>query len=348
MGTVIIGIGRRLPEQVITNPEIERSSGYDRARYAGVSLDEWSRSQHGGRTRRVARPPESTSSLAAGAARAALDDAAVSADDIDVIVLSTFTGGRVPPAASHVQGDLGCSAKFLQLDSACTGFVDAMLVADGLLRCQGYQRALVVAADVSSPLFAPDDWVSRTVFGDGAGAVVVEHHRDDSVGIIAHSAGSDGHLSHYVTFREPGGGHPPNRGRRHLRLRYARIGPWAVDRMVHATRTVLDRAGATLSDVSLIVPHQTSDEVLTRYGDVLGYPRDRVVSTYAELGNTAAASIPITLVAARRQRALRPGQLILMPAVGAGMAWGALAYRSAPPARGELTASDGTCSQRDS
>jgi len=174
MGVAIAGTGSCLPRRILTNDEIEERTGYDRAEHGGRSLDEWAAAHHGGRSRHVVEPGEATADLATAAAVRALAAAGLDAGAVDLIVLSTFTGDqRLPQAAGQVQRNLRSRAKFLQVDSACTGFIDGLLVAQSLLEAARYRRALVISADVTSMLNHPRHWLQQTVFGDGAGAVVL-------------------------------------------------------------------------------------------------------------------------------------------------------------------------------
>jgi 3-oxoacyl-[acyl-carrier-protein] synthase-3 len=332
MGTRIAGVGSCLPSHVVTNHDIEARTTYDPAEHRGLSLDDWARAHHGGQLRHVAAPGQATSDLATGAARAALDDAGLTAADVDLIVLATFTGDhRLPQAAGQVQRNLGSRAKFLQVDSACTGFIDGLLVAHSLLETGAYRRALVLAADVTSMLNDPDDWLQQTVFGDGAGGVVLERDGRGCRTLFI-STGSDGDLGEYV-FVPGGGSRRPvsaevlRAGLHHWRFRFAEITAWACDRMVLATREVVARAGIKLDEVALIVPHQASKRIIDDYAAAIDYPRERILTTYPELGNVSGASIPVSLDMALRRGCIHPGDWLVMPAVGAGMAWGAAAYR---------------------
>jgi 3-oxoacyl-[acyl-carrier-protein] synthase III len=334
MGVLIVGTGHHLPAGVVTNDDVERRAAYRRAEHGGRSLDEWARAHHGGHTRRVAGEGEATSDLASEAARRALEAAGVPASELELIVLSTFTGDhRLPQAAGLVQHNLGTRAKFIQVDSACTGFVDGLLVAHSVMETQRHRTALVVSADVTSMLNDPGDWLPQTVFGDGAGAAVLERRDGETAhGIMSYSTGSDGDLGEYVFVpgggsRRPVSGDVLSAGLQYWRFRFAEITRWAVDRMVLATREALTRAGIGLQDVSLIIPHQASLRILDEYAAAIEFPRDRVVITYPELGNVSGASIPISLDRALREGRISGGDWLLMPAVGAGMAWGALVYR---------------------
>ena len=337
MGARIVGTGGYLPKRIVTNDAIEQETTFNRADRCGRSLDEWARFYHGGVTRHAAEPGQSTAELAIEAANVALSDAGVDVGSIDLIVLATFTGDyRLPQTAGVVQAKLGSRAKFVQIDSACTGFLDGLMVANGLMQTQGYKRALVASADVTSMLNPPGDFLTRTVFGDGAGAIVLETGEDDDYGIRSFSCGSDGDLGQYV-FAPGGGSKFPtshttvDQGLQYWKFEFSAIAKWAVDRMVRATREVLERARLSLDQIDLIVPHQASLKIIENFAAAINYPLDRIVNTYPLYGNISGASIPVALDHARRRGQVRDGDWLLMPAVGAGMAWGAVAYRWADP-----------------
>src|SRR5881296_2746873 len=174
MSNIIVGIGTYLPERIVTNDDLAAMElDYDRAK-TGMILDEWARSRHGAISRHWAAPGECTSDMATVAARRALGDAGLDPGDVDVIVMATITNDcRLPQAAMMVQTNLGATAKVIQLDSACTGFLDSLLVACGLLDAHRYETALVVCGDTLSRLCDPRKFMPLTVFGDGAGAVVL-------------------------------------------------------------------------------------------------------------------------------------------------------------------------------
>jgi 3-oxoacyl-[acyl-carrier-protein] synthase-3 len=331
MSNVIVGIGSYLPERIVTNDDLEAMAvDYDRARKGGVSLDEWVRARHGAISRHWARPGECTSDMATMAARRALDDAGLDPGDVDLIVMATVTNDyRLPQSALIVQANLGSTAKVIQVDSACTGFVDSLLVACGLLDAHGYETALVIGADTLSRICDPRKFLPLSVFGDGAGAVVLHHQkRDDGYGVRSFVTGSDGHLGHYV--RVPGGGGKMPFGREmldqglhYLHLMFHEIHTWAVDRAAFCTVEAVKRAGLTLQDIAWVVPHQASLNILHAVAQRLGLSLDSFVITYPHTGNVAAASIPLAL----EQGKFREGDWLVMPSVGAGMAWGAVTYQ---------------------
>ena len=220
MGVKIVGTGSYLPDGVRTNHDVERLSRYNRTERKNLSLDEWARRYHGGDRRHVANTEQATSDLALGAAQRALGHAGVTGTDIDLILLATFTGDyQLPQTAGILQSKLSSRAKFLQIDAACSGFIDGLMVADALMSRYPYRRTLLVAADILSRLCDPADHVTQTVFGDGAGAVVLEPCMADEIGFTVFSTGSDGELGEYVFVpagprgqRRPGhaAGHQPD------------------------------------------------------------------------------------------------------------------------------------------
>lgn len=336
MSNVIIGTGSYLPRCVVTNDDIEASVvDYDRSTARGASLDEWARRKHGGISRHKAGPGETTSEMATIAARRALESAGprLARGDVDLIVLATFTSDyRFPQAAALVQTNLGSQAKFLQLDAGCSGFVDAMLLTHGMMEANGYASALVIGSDTIMPMTDPERFMPLTIFGDGAGAVVLQ--RESSLGdrgIRSFSSGSDGPLAEFVCLRGGGAkiplGEVLEQRLQYLSLQFADIRTWAIDRMIRGTREAVDRAGISIDDVKWIVPHQASLNIIQAVADELHLPLDKFVVTYPTTGNTSAASIPIALDHAAKERKFAEGDWVVMPAAGAGMAWGAITYR---------------------
>jgi 3-oxoacyl-[acyl-carrier-protein] synthase-3 len=332
MSIGIVGIGGYLPDRVVTNDEIEVRTGYDRDLKNGLSLDAWARDRHGAVRRHHAAPGEGASDLATKAAREALATAGIEVDEIDLIVMATFTSDyRVPPAAALVQTNLGSRARFVQVDAACTGFLDASQVAMGMMHAFGYHTALVVTADRTSFLTDPSDWLSMTVFGDGAGAVILRDV-EAGYGFRTMSAGSDGDLGDFV-FLPAGGSKQPvtaaalATGAQYWRFKYGEIHRWAVDRMVGAAREVVAKARIRLEDIRWVVPHQASCRIIREAANRLAVAEEKVVLTYPDYGNTSGSSIVLALRHAWREGRLRRGDWVLMCAVGAGMAWSAATYR---------------------
>lgn len=332
---VISGCGSFLPSRCMTNADLEQHCQYDRAA-KGMSLDAWAQRHHGGGVRHWAEPGEATSDLALAAAARALQDAGIEAGALDLIVLSTFTSDHpLPSTASKVQAGLACSAKFLQIDAACSGFIDGMWVASSLMRQHGYKTVLVVSGDILSRLSDPGGYLPQTVFGDAAGAVVLTWQDDPSVGLFHFCTGSDGQLGDFVKI--PGGGSrapltPASllAGEQHWRLKFHDIKVWALERMSQCATEVMCKTGLTESDIAWFVPHQASTTIINEVSERLGMPSEKVVVTYPTTGNTSGASIPLALDMAKRSGRFRTGGWVVMAAVGAGMAWGALSYRWPP------------------
>jgi 3-oxoacyl-[acyl-carrier-protein] synthase-3 len=326
---VIVGTGSYLPEQVVTNDDIEREAlDFDRER-AGCTLDEWCRRQMGAVRRRRVAPGEGTSDMATRAADRALEDARMNAQDVDLIVLATITSDhRVPPTAALVQRDLATSARFLQLDSACTGFVDGLMVADALLGRLEAETALVIGTDAMSHYMDPQKFRAQTIFGDGAGAVVLRNQADGEYGVKAYSTGSSG-ADGYMVAVPAGGTKKPiteeviARREQYMELALKVIPPFGVAKMVQATNEVLASAGITGEEVDWVVPHQASCNIVNDTAKALDLPLHKFILNFSEVGNTSAASVPIALDQANRLGCFRDSERLIMPAVGAGMAWGA-------------------------
>lgn len=335
MSSVIQGIGSYLPERVVTNDDLEAMGlDYDRQKAGNVSLDEWAQARHGARSRHWARPGECSSDMATLAARRALDDAGLDPRDVDVIVMATITNDyRLPQSAFVVQANLGSHAKVVQLDAACTGFVDSLLVACGLLDTHGFKTAVVVGADTMTRLCDPGKFMPLTIFGDGAGAVVLAHQAgSNGRGFGSFVTGSDGRLGEYV--RVPGGaGKQPfsqevlDQRLHYMEVMFGEVRPWAVDRLAFCMLEAAARAGLTLDDIDWVVPHQASLNILGDVAQRLELDMTKFVVTYPHTGNVSAASIPVALDEARRDGRFRHGDWLVMPAIGAGMAWGAVAYQ---------------------
>lgn len=335
MSNIILGTGSYLPERVVTNDDLEAMGvDYDRALAGDVPLDQWVRARHGAVSRHWASPGECTSDMAAVAARRALDDAGLDQKDVEVIVLATITNDhRLPQAAFMLQAKLGSKAQVIQLDAACTGFVDGLLVASALLDARRYETALVVGADTSTRLCDPKRFMPLTIFGDGAGAVVLRHQRtDNGYGVRSFATGSDGHLGDYVYVPGGAGKQPFSQQVLDQRLQYwqfkfSEIHAWGVERFAFGTLEAVKRGGLTLEDVDWVVPHQASVNILCALARRLQLDITKFVVTYPHTGNLMAASIPVALDHARREGKFQDGDWLVMPAVGAGMAWGAVTYQ---------------------
>lgn len=331
MSKVIIGTGSDLPEWALTNDALEALGvGYDRSR-SGKTLEQWSLERVGVQVRHRVRPGEGPSDMGTRAAQRALDDAGLQASDVGLMVMATFSSDyRTPPSAALVQANLGCRCKFIQIDAACSGFVDATITAAGLMDALDVENALVIGSDANSLYCAPDDFMAHCIFGDGAGAVVLRNMPGSPYGLKAYSGGGDGSRGKYVWL--PGGGSKEPMSekvlaekRQYIQWAHKEVGVFAAEKMAESALAVAERAGWGLDDVTWFIPHQAGRNVILAVSRLLEQPEDRFFINIDHTGNTSAASIPIALDEINRAGKLKDGDRLIMPAAGVGMAWGALA-----------------------
>lgn len=294
----IVGWGSALPEKVVTNHDLEATLD---------TSDEWIVERTGIRERRIGG---STSGLAIDAARAALTMAGVDGDAVEAVVLATSTPDEAMPAtASVVQQELGVRGGAMDLNAACSGFVYALVTADGLLRA-GLDRVLVIGAETMSRIVDWDDRSTAILFGDGAGAVVVE--RSEGPGrLLGFDLGSDGTLRHIL--------HAPVGGT--IEMDGPEVFRRAVRVMVDSAERALADAGVGVDDLALFVPHQANVRIIDAAARRLGIPEPKVATNLAAVGNTSAASIPLALTEAAAAGRLTAGDLVLTIGFGAGMSW---------------------------
>ena len=319
--TVIKGVGGYLPERVLTNDDL--------ARVIDTS-DQWITERTGIKERRIAAEGELTSSMGAAAARAALDAAGLAPEDIDLIVLATSTPDQTFPAtAVTIQAELGIThGAAFDVQAVCSGFVFALATADSYLKSGQFKRALVIGAEAFSRIL---DWQDRTtcvLFGDGAGAVVVEAQKLNGAltdrGILATCLRSDGRYRDklYVD------GGPSSTGTvGYLRMDGPEVFRHAVTKIAEVIDATLRQAGYKASDIDWFVPHQANRRILDGAARKLGLDKDRIIITVDKHANTSAASIPLALAAASADGRIKPGNLVLMEAMGGGFTWGAVLIR---------------------
>ncbi|MGD0722658.1 MAG: beta-ketoacyl-ACP synthase III [Roseiarcus sp.] len=319
--SVVRGVGAFLPERVLTNAELARTLD---------TSDEWIQQRTGIRQRRIAAPGETTSDLATRAARAALIDAGLTGADIDLIVVATSTPDYTFPAvATQVQANLDIHhGVAFDLQAVCSGFVFATTTADKFLISGSHKRALVIGAETFSRLL---DWEDRTtcvLFGDGAGAIVLEAQETDgglaSPGIIASQLRSDGRhrAKLYVD-----GGPSTTRTVGHLRMEGREVFRHAVGMVTDVVKACFADAGVTAADIDWFVPHQANRRIIDASADKLGIAPEKVVMTVDLHGNTSAASIPLALEVACRDGRIGKGDLVMIEAMGGGFTWGASLIR---------------------
>ena len=319
--SAVTGVGSYLPELVVTNDDL--------AKFVDTT-DQWIVERTGIRQRHRARDDEPTSDLATEAARRALADAGKTAADVDMIIVATTTPDMTFPAtAVIVQRKLGvpvCIA--FDVQAVCSGFVYALSIADGFVARGQARCALVIGAEEMTRLM---DWSDRTtcvLFGDGAGAVVVEPREGQGTsadqGVLGFALRADGNKTDLLYVD----GGPSTTGTvGHLRMLGNQVFRHAVVNIAEGITAACTAAGITVADVDWFVPHQANQRIIKGVGDRLGLDENKVVTTVADHANTSAASIPLALDAAIRDGRIKKGDLVLLEAMGGGLTWGACAFR---------------------
>ena len=319
--SVVLGCGSYLPSRILSNDELARSV---------ETTDDWIVQRTGIRERHIAAPGEVTSDLAINAARAALANAHVDASSIDLIVLGTSTPDQTFPAtAVSVQAALGITrGAAFDLQAVCSGFVYALSIADSLLRTGAHKRALVIGAETFSRIL---DWNDRTtcvLFGDGAGAIVLEAQEQPGTaadrGILTTHLRSDGRhkAKLYVD-----GGVSSTQTVGHLRMEGREVFKHAVAMITDVIEDAFAATGTSAADIDWFVPHQANKRIIDGSAHKLGIAPEKVVITVDRHGNTSAASIPLALADAVADRRIKRGNLILLEAMGGGFTWGSALLR---------------------
>lgn len=314
------GVGHYLPERVVPNSEFEAIVD---------TSDEWIRSRSGIERRHFAADGQMTSDLATRAANAALADAGIEADRIDAIIVATSTPDLTfPSVATMVQAALGITRGFaFDIQAVCAGFVYAMANANALVVSGQASCVLVIGAETFSRLMNWQDRGTCVLFGDGAGAVVVEAVEGSGTnadrGVLATDLNSDGRYKDILYV--DGGTSTGKTG--HLVMEGKEVFRHAIEKLAETAHAALDKAGLTSADVDWIVPHQANIRIIEGTAKRMQVPMDRVVVTVQDHGNTSAASIPLALSVARARGQIQPGDLLVMEAIGGGLAWGSVVLR---------------------
>lgn len=316
----IVGTGSHLPEKVVSNAELAKTVD---------TTDEWIVERTGIRQRHIAKEGETTAVLAFQAGQNALEAAGLKADDLDLVIVATTTPDNTfPSTATKVQAMLGMSAgAAFDIQAVCSGFIYALSTADNFIRAGQAKNVLVIGAEVFSRII---DWEDRTtcvLFGDGAGAVVVqafETEGDTDEGILSTHLHSDGRLRDLL-YTDGGAGSNSTVGK--VRMLGRELFRHAVSNLASVVDEALDANGLQKSDIDWLVPHQANKRILDSTAKKLGLSADNVVVTVDKHANTSAASVPLALDVAVRDGRIQKGQLILMEAMGGGLTWGAALVR---------------------
>ena len=317
---VVVGVGHYLPERMVPNAEFEQTI---------ETSDEWIKSRSGIERRHFAAEGQTTSDMAARAAEAAISAAGLSPDDVDAIVLATSTADLTfPSAATMVQARLGMTRGFAyDVQAVCAGFVFALTNANALIVSGQAKRVLVIGAETFSRLM---DWTDRStcvLFGDGAGAVILEAQEGDGSaedrGILSCDLNSDGR--HKDILYVDGGVSTGTTG--YLRMQGKEVFRHAVEKLAQTAHAALDKIGLSGEDVDWIVPHQANIRIIEGTAKRMQVPMDRVIVTVQDHGNTSAASIPLALSVGVERGQIKPGDLLVTEAIGGGLAWGSVVLR---------------------
>ena len=323
----LVGWGHYAPENVVTNDDLSQIVD---------TTDEWIRSRSGIERRHFVDESQATSDLCLEAGRRALDRAGVAAEDVDLVLVATSSPDYLtPPVSSQVQHGLGCTrAGAMTLMVGCTGFVYGLVTADQFIQTGAYKTILLIGAETISKNLDMTDRTTCVLFGDGAGAVVLQASRQPC-GVRSFELGSDGSQAEALIAPCPGTRNPVSQYAIDHRTHYLRMDGRAVFKfatrtMTESLRRVMDKAELGVDDVDLFVPHQANARIIEYAADQLGLPPEKVVMNVAEYGNTSAATIPIALSEALTDGRAKPGATLALVGFGAGLTWAACLFDLGP------------------
>ena len=313
----IISTGSYLPQKIVTNSELAKTV---------ETSDEWIVERTGINQRHIAAEGELTSDIAAKAAISAIEKSGLKAEEIEMIILATTTPDLTFPAtATAVQAKIGAKNAFaFDLQAVCSGFVFALTTADNFIKTGQVKNALVIGADILSRIV---DWKDRNtcvLFGDGAGAVLLQATSEENCGIISSNLHSDGTLNNIL---KTTGGVSSNQKSGFIEMAGKEVFKHAVDKMSKSVLNALAKAEMTAKDIDLLIPHQANLRILTAVSERLGLPAEKVIITVQNHANTSAASIPLALDFANSQKKIKKGDLVVLEALGGGLTWGSVVLR---------------------
>jgi 3-oxoacyl-[acyl-carrier-protein] synthase-3 len=318
--SILAGCGGYLPERVVTNEELAKTVD---------TSDAWIQERTGIKQRYFAAKHETAAFMGTAAARIALANAGATADDVDAIILATSTPDQAFPAtALRVQAALGVTKGFgFDLSAACAGFIYGLSIADGMIRCGQARGVLVIGSEVYSRILNWQDRGTCVLFGDGAGAVFLraaQSSDDDRRGVLSTHIHAQGTLGD-ILYVDGAVGQPDKPG--HLVMHGREVFRHAVTRLAEAVEEALAANGLTHADIDWLVPHQANKRIIDAMGKKLHLPPERVVVTVDRHANTSAASVPLALAEAWGDGRIRPGDLVLLEALGGGLTWGSALVR---------------------
>lgn len=321
IGAKLIGVGAGVPAEVVTNADLEKLVD---------TSDEWISSRTGIKERRIVKQGETTSGLAIEAARDAIAYAGIEADLIDLIIVATSTPDNLyPSTACMVQAAIGAKrAAAFDMEAACTGIIYGLTVGQQFIACGTYQTVLVVGVDIHSRFLDWEDRNTCILFGDGAGAFIMQASPDDNQ-LLATYLRADGTGGHLLHIPNTGSAYPhvgevqPKAADRYLKMNGRAIYEFAVNAVPEAVRAAAAKAGISIDDIDYLVPHQANRRIINAAAERLGMSKDKIVSNVDEMGNTSAASIPLALWQALVRKEIKIGSTCALVGFGGGLTWGA-------------------------
>jgi len=323
-GVKITGTGRYLPENEVSNFAMEKLVD---------TTDEWIRSRSGIENRRFVADGQATSDMAMVASKKALERAGVSPEELDMIIVGTYTPDMpFPSTACIIQGKLGAeNAWAYDLQAACSGFVFSLITASQFIKTGSHKKILVIGADTSSSILDFEDRTSCVLFGDGAGAVVIEPC-EEGKGIIDFVAGADGTGAEYIRMPAGGSRNPASHETVDKRMHYFKMNgkevfKFSTRALPSMIKDILERNDLTADRIKLLIPHQANIRIITSGAKKAGIPRENIFVNLDKYGNTVAGTIPIALDEALEQGRIKEGDLVLLSGFGGGLTWGTLLIR---------------------
>lgn len=309
MNAGILGLGKYIPERILTNFDLEKMVDTN---------DEWIRTRTGIEERRIARDDEYTHDMAYEAGKKAIENAGLTPDDIDLIIVATVTQeATFPSVANIIQDRLGASkAAGMDMEAACSGFTFGMVTAAQFIQTGAYKNVLIVGADKLSKITNWEDRSTTVLFGDGAGAVVMGPVSDGR-GLLSFDLGSDGSGGKYLNLDE----------NKHLAMNGREVFRFAVRQMGEAAVRVMEKAKLSQDEIDLLIPHQANIRIMEASRERLGLPEEKLMKTVHKYGNTSSSSIALALVDAVEEGRVKDDDALLLVGFGAGLTWGALVLR---------------------